>query len=137
VTWTHDGAPVASATSIIRDPFGQTQPFHISTGDSNGYVDCTKLPNCVKLVSREKWVGQLVQVDTKKVDGETFDLAVTAIDTAATGKTKTGPANCVSEQVNTTGLEVHDVPVQLRAGSAAEVPLGDPHYKLALKLVAG
>ncbi|WP_028215103.1 hypothetical protein [Paraburkholderia mimosarum] len=137
VTWTHDGAPVASATSIIRDPFGQTQPFRISSGDSLGYGECSKLPDGVKLVSRQKWVDRLVQVDTKKVDGETFDLAVTAIDTAATGKTKTGPADCVSEQINTTGLEVHDVPVHMRAGSTAEVPLGDPQYKLVLKLVAG
>ncbi|MFX1670877.1 hypothetical protein PWR63_00975 [Paraburkholderia sp. A2WS-5] len=136
-TWTRDGVLVASETSIIRDALGKTQPFLSSSGDSIGYLECTKLPNGVRLVSHQKWVGRMLQINATKDDGESFDLDVTAIDTVSTGKTKTGTGDCVSEVVNTTGLEAPDINVHMHAGRTIEVPLGDPHYKLVLKLVAG
>lgn len=136
VVLSHDGTPLSTSTSIIRDSFGNESPFLLASGHSIGYGECTKLANGIKLNSRQKFVGRRVQVETKKSEGGSFDLVVSATDTVSTGIAKTGPADCVSEVVKTSGLDVQDVAVHLDAGTDVAVPLGDPHYKLVLKLVA-
>ncbi|RQN37223.1 hypothetical protein [Paraburkholderia tropica] len=132
----HDGTPLATSTSIIRDSLGAVSPLLFESGQSIGYGVCTKLANGIKLDSHQKFVGRRLLVDTKNSVGGSFDLVVSAADTSLSGVTKTGPADCVSEVVNTTGLDVHDVAVHLNAGESTTVRLGDPHYTLMLKLVA-
>ena len=136
VALSHDGVTVTAARSIIRDSFGNVVPLHVSSGTSVGYGECTKTANGQNLESHQKFVGHLLQVVPTKVDGNAFDLSVTAADTVATGITKEGPADCVREIVHTSGLDVHDIVAHMNAGDTTTVPLGDPHYKLVLKLVA-
>lgn len=136
VALSHDGTPLATSTSIIRDSLGNESPFLLASGQSIGYGECTKLANGIKLNARQKFVGRRVEVETKKSEGGSFDLVVSATDTVSTGIAKTGPAHCVSEVVKTSGLDVRDIAVHLDSGKTVDVPLGDPHYKLVLKLVA-
>ncbi|WP_321936175.1 hypothetical protein [Paraburkholderia sp. J8-2] len=136
VALSHDGATLTTARSIIRDSFGNVVPLHVSSGTSVGYGECAKTANGQSVTSHQKFVGHLVQVVPTKIDGTAFDLSVTAADTLATGITNEGPADCVRQVVHTKGLDVHDIVVHMNAGDTTEVPIGDAHYKLVLKLVA-
>jgi hypothetical protein len=136
VALSHDGVTVVTARSIIRDRSGKVVPLHVSSGTSVAYGECTKTANGQNVESHQKFVGHLVQVVPTRINDNAFDLSVTAADTIAAGITNEGPADCLRQVVHTSGLDAHDIVVHLNAGDTTEVPLGNAHYKLVLKLVA-
>jgi hypothetical protein len=129
-----DGHQIAMGTSIIKDEIVGKAPYAMRSGTEIGYGKCTKVGNATSLASDSVFVGLAMFIDPVVVDGTRAKLSVSVQDTEFVGKYEDGPADCRSETVSTKGLKVNKVVVDIADGQSIDVPLGDPHYRLALKL---
>ncbi|MGF6988451.1 hypothetical protein QFZ99_008015 [Paraburkholderia atlantica] len=127
-----DGVPIVTGSSIIGDD-GKA-PFVISNGENIGYGHCTKAGNTITLRSESTFVGRGLFIAPAMVDGNKAMVSVTVHDTEFIGKSEDGPADCRSQVVNKKGLVVEKRNVVVADGQTIDVPLGDAHYRLALKL---
>ena len=126
-----DGVPIVTGSSIIGDD-GKA-PFVISNGENIGYGHCTKVGNTITLRSESTFVGRGLFIAPAMADGKAM-VSVTVHDTELLGKSEDGPADCRSQVVKTKGLVVEKRNVVIADGQTIDVPLGDAHYRLALKL---
>ncbi|BEU28023.1 hypothetical protein [Paraburkholderia sp. 22B1P] len=134
-----DGHQIAMGTSIIKDEIVGKAPYAMRSGTEIGYGRCTKVGNtkvgnATSLASDSVFVGLAMFIDPVVVDGTRAQLSVSVQDTEFVGKHEDGPADCGSETVSTKGLKVNKVIVDIADGQSIDVPLGDTHYRLALKL---
>jgi hypothetical protein len=129
-----DGHQIAVGTTIIQDEIVGKAPFVISSGTHIGYGKCTKAGNTASLTSDSLFVGRAMFIDPVAVDATRAKLSVSVQDTEFVSKYEDGPADCRSETVSTKGLKVDKVIVDIADGQSVDVPLGDAHYRLALKL---
>ncbi|MEM5440389.1 hypothetical protein [Paraburkholderia diazotrophica] len=129
-----DGHQIATGTSIIKDEIVGKAPYTMRSGTEIGYGKCTKVGNATSLASDSVFVGLAMFIDPVVVDGTRAKLSVSVQDPEFMGKHGDGPVDCRSETVSTKGLKVNKVIVDIADGQSIDVPLGDPHYRLALKL---
>ncbi|MBB5420709.1 hypothetical protein [Paraburkholderia atlantica] len=127
-----DGVQIVTGTSVIGN--NGKAPFVISNGENIAYGHCTKDGNTTTLRSESAFVGRALFIAPAMVDGNKAMVSVSVQDTEFVGKSEDGPADCRSEVVNTKGLIVEKRNVVVADGQTIDVPLGDAHYRLALKL---
>ncbi|TDN59017.1 hypothetical protein [Paraburkholderia sp. BL10I2N1] len=125
---------MVTGTTILKDQFGNETPFVISDGTEIGYGTCSKDGTTLRLRSNSQFVGRSIVVKPVGQEGEKIRLSISATDTVSTGIDEVGPADCRSQVVKTAGLDVSNVAATIADGATVEVPLGDPHYQLRLKL---
>ena len=129
-----DGHQIAVGTSIIADEINGKAPFVVSSGTHVGYGTCTKVGDTTTLKSESVFVGRAIVISPVVVDATKAKLSVSVQDTEFVGKHEAGPSDCRSEIVDSKGLKVADINVDIADGQTVEVPLGDVHYRLVLKL---
>ncbi|MGF6735533.1 hypothetical protein OKW50_007706 [Paraburkholderia youngii] len=127
-----NGVQIVTGTSIIGND-GKA-PFVISNGENISYGHCTKFGDTTTLRSESAFVGRALFIAPAMVDGNKAMVSVSVQDTEFVGKSEDGPADCRSEVVNTKGLIVEKRNVVVADGQTIDVPLGDSHYRLVLKL---
>ncbi|NUX57998.1 hypothetical protein [Paraburkholderia youngii] len=133
VSFYKDGHLVSAGTSIIAHEFGQS-PFAYSSGTHVGFGTCHLEGATMRLQSESRFVGLSLVVKPVDVDANRVRLSVTAQDTEFVGKRDVGTADCHSEVVDVKGLEATNVTLDVADGQSVDVPLGDAHYRLVLKL---
>ena len=129
-----DGHQITVGTSIIADEFSGKKPFVLSSGTNIGYGACTKVSGGISLKSENVFVGRAVFIEPVEVAPGKAKLSVSVQDDEFTGRREVGPADCRSETIDTKGLRVEKINVDITDGQSLDVPLGDAHYRLTLKL---
>jgi len=129
-----DGHQIATGRTVIYDELFGQRPFVVSSGTNVGYGTCTKDAATTRVRSESIFVGHAIFIKPVAIDGEKARLSVSVLDTEFAGKHDVGPSDCHSEVVDVRGLDVKDVGVDVANGQTLEVPLGDAHYRLVLKL---
>lgn len=129
-----DGHQITFGTSIIADEFSGKKPFAFSSGTNIGYGACTKVAGGISLKSENVFVGRAVFIEPVEVTLGKAKLSVSVQDDEFAGRREVGPADCRSESIDTKGLRVEKINVDITDGQPVDVPLGDAHYRLTLKL---
>lgn len=129
-----DGHQIAMGSTIIADEISGKIPFVVSSGTHVGYGTCSKVGNTTTLKSEDLFVGRAMVISPVEIDGTRAKLSVSVQDTEFAGKHESGPSDCRSETVDSKGLKVANINVDIADGQTVEVPLGDAHYRLVLKL---
>jgi hypothetical protein len=134
VSFYKDGRLVSAGTSIIADEVFGRKPFTYYSGTQVAFGTCHLEGETRRTQSESRFVGVSLVVKPVDVDASKARLSVTAQDTEFTGKHDVGTADCHSEVVDVKGLETKNVTVDVTDGQSVDVPLGDAHYRLVLKL---